>query len=291
MVDLKNSVLTIRDRAFEWGTRTYMMGVLNVTPDSFSDGGEFDNFEVAIERSRQMERDGADILDIGGQSTRPGAEEVSVSEEIDRVVPVIEAIRKNSSIPISIDTYRAAVAKAALDAGADLVNDVTGGTVDAEMLPLVGERGVAVVLMHMRGTPKTMQKLTDYEDLVGEICDCLQRHVTAATACGVALDRIILDPGIGFAKTYDQNIELLRRLPELRELGYPLLVGVSRKSFIGKILDRENPKDRVWGTAAACSAAIDRSADILRVHDVSQMCDVAKVADAIFRRSSRSMSI
>ncbi|MGC9502883.1 dihydropteroate synthase [Baaleninema sp.] len=278
-----SSVLQVRDRRFVWGDRTYIMGVLNVTPDSFSDGGDFDNLEAAMSQAKQLETAGADILDIGGQSTRPGAKEVAVREEIDRVVPVIEAVRSRSSIPISIDTYRADVAQAALDAGADIVNDVTGGIADSEMFPLVGERQVPIVLMHMRGTPKTMQTLTQYEDLVGEICRVLNRHVTAATACGISPDRILLDPGIGFAKTHEQNLELLRRLPEFRELGYPLLVGVSRKSFIGKILDRQNPKDRVWGTAAACTAAIANLADILRVHDVAEMRDVARVADAMFR--------
>ncbi|MDC0834746.1 dihydropteroate synthase [Geitlerinema sp. CS-897] len=280
-----SSVLQVRDRRFVWGDRTYIMAVLNVTPDSFSDGGDFDDLEAAIAQAKRLEAAGADVLDIGGQSTRPGAKEVSLHEEIARVVPVIEAVRSHSSIPISIDTYRSEVAKAALNAGADIVNDVTGGIADSEMFPLVGERQVPIVLMHMRGTPKTMQKLTQYEDLVGEISRVLDRHITAATACGVSRDRIILDPGIGFAKTYEQNLELLRRLPQFRELGYPLLVGVSRKSFIGQILDRKNPKDRVWGTAAACTAAIANSADILRVHDVAEMSDVARVADAIFRDS------
>lgn len=280
---LTNTPLVIRDRHFKWGDRTYIMGVLNVTPDSFSDGGQFDSLATALQQAQRLESGGADILDIGGQSTRPGAEAVSVEAEIDRVVPVVQAIRTRSQIPISVDTYRAAVAKAALDAGADLVNDVTGGTADTEMLPLIGERQVPAVLMHMRGTPQTMQSLTQYDDLVGDICQMLEHHVQAAVACGIHRDRLILDPGIGFAKTHEQNLELLRELHQFRDLGYPLLVGVSRKSFIGKITNRPDPKDRVWGTAAACTAAIARSADILRVHDVAEMVDVARVADAIFR--------
>lgn len=280
---LHHAELTVRDRTFVWGDRTYIMGVLNVTPDSFSDGGEFDSLQAALQQAQRLEASGADILDIGGQSTRPGAEEVSLPAEIERVVPVIQAVRSRSSLPISIDTYRAGVAAAALEAGADFVNDVTGGTADPEMLPLIGERQVPAMLMHMRGTPKTMQSLTQYDDLVGEIAQTLEQHVKAAIACGVTGDRLILDPGIGFAKTYGQNLELLRELPRLRELGYPLLVGVSRKSFIGKILDRPQPKERVWGTAAACTAAISRGADILRVHDVAEMADVARVSDAIFR--------
>ncbi|MFP4220975.1 MAG: dihydropteroate synthase [Phormidium sp.] len=283
MVRYLNPTLTIRDRQFRWGDRTYIMGVLNVTPDSFSDGGEFVSLQNALNQAQHLETSGADILDIGGQSTRPGAEEVSPEEEMKRVIPLIEALRSRSNCPISVDTYRASVAAAALDAGADIINDVSGGTADPEMLPLIGERQVPAILMHMRGTPKTMQSLTQYEDVVAEVVEKLQQHLYAAIACGVSPKQLILDPGIGFAKTQDQNLRLLRELPQFQQLGYPLLLGVSRKSFIGRILDRRDPKDRVWGTAAACTAAIAAGADILRVHDLPAMSDVARVADVLWR--------
>lgn len=259
------------------------MGVLNVTPDSFSDGGEFDTVEAALEQAKAMEAAGVDIVDIGGQSTRPGAVEVSIEDELSRVVPVVRALRECSSIAISVDTSRSIVARAAVEAGADWVNDVTGGTGDPQMLATVAELGVPVVLMHLRGTPQTMQTLTDYEDVVGEVCQVLERQANAAIAAGVDRGAIVLDPGIGFAKTYKQNLTILRELSKVRSLGYPVLVGVSRKSFIGHILDRPNPKERVWGTGAACAAAIVGGADILRVHDVREMHDICRVTDAIFR--------
>ncbi len=278
-------MMQIRDRSFTWGHRTYLMGILNVTPDSFSDGGEFNTLETAIGQAQQMLAAGVDSIDIGGQSTRPGAIEVSPATERDRVIPIIQKLREISSIPISIDTNRAEVAQAAIEAGADLVNDVSGGTHDRQMLPVVAQLGVPIILMHMRGTPQTMQTLTDYDDLMGELRQWLQQQVQAAIDAGISPDRIILDPGIGFAKTHDQNLEILRQLPQLRSLGYPLLVGVSRKSFIGRILDRNDPKERIWGTAAACTAAIGGGADILRVHDVAPLWDVCRVADAIWRNS------
>ena len=275
--------LTIGNHRFIWGSRTYIMGVLNVTPDSFSDGGECDRVETALERARAMIAEGADILDLGGQSTRPGAEEVGAEIECDRVIPVITALRAESDIPISIDTYHSAVARAAIAAGANLINDVTGGNGDAAMLPTIADLGVPACLMHMRGTPKTMQSLTQYDDVVADVAEALGHCLDRAQAAGIDRDRLILDPGIGFAKTYDQNIALLRRLSELRQLGQPLLLGVSRKSFIGTILDRPDPKQRVWGTGAACSACIAAGADILRVHDVAAMRDISRVTDAIYR--------
>lgn len=275
--------MQIRDRVFHWGRQTYLMGILNVTPDSFSDGGEFDAPMLARDRARDLVDAGADILDIGGQSTRPGAAEISVETELDRVLPVLNQVRSRLSVPISIDTTRSPVAEAAVAAGADLINDVSGGLADPQMLSVVAKLGIPIVLMHMRGTPQTMQQLTDYDDLVGEIYQFLEQRRDAAVAAGIAGDRIILDPGIGFAKTHDQNIALLQQLPLFRSLGCPLLVGVSRKSFIGRILARSDPKDRIWGTAAACTAAIVGSADILRVHDVRPMFDVCRVSDRIFR--------
>lgn len=269
----------------QWGQRTYLMGVINVTPDSFSDGGQFLDPAIAVAQGQALWQAGADILDIGGQSTRPGAETVPLAVELERVVPVVRSLRAvlGSEPILSVDTTRVEVAAAALAAGADWINDISGGSFEPEILSLAAERQAPIVLMHLRGTPQTMQQLTDYDDVVTAVRTGLAERRDAAIAAGVQPERIILDPGIGFAKTAEQNLELLRRQRELTTLGCPLLVGVSRKSFIGKILDQPDPQQRVWGTAAACSAAIAQGADILRVHDVAAMADVARVADAIWR--------
>lgn len=280
--------LTLRGKTFNWGERTYLMGILNVTPDSFSDGGDFNTLSAALAQAQQLITSGVDILDIGGQSTRPGAPEISLEEELNRVLPVVQALRQeesnpNSSIPISVDTTRSAVARAAVSAGADLVNDISGGSFDPDMFSVIAELGVPIVIMHLRGTPQTMQQLTNYQDLMGEIYQFLESRIDAAVSAGVDRSKIIVDPGIGFAKTYNQNLEILRHLTTFRALNVPILVGPSRKSFIGHILNQPDPKARVWGTAAACCAAIAGSADILRVHDVPEMRDVCRVADALFR--------
>jgi dihydropteroate synthase len=277
------SAWQIRNQTFNWGDRTYLMGVLNVTPDSFSDGGLFHQPEAAIAQARALIAAGADILDVGGQSTRPNAVEISLDEELERVLPIIQAVRQESDVPLSIDTTRAAVAEAAIAAGADIVNDISGATFDAEMLPVVAKLEVPIVLMHIRGTPQTMQQLTAYDNLINDILTFLKARIDAAIACGVDRSRLAIDPGIGFAKTYAHNLEILRRLPEFHTLGYPLLVGASRKSFIGHILNQPDPQQRVWGTAAACCAAIAGKADLLRVHDVKEMKDVCRVADTLFR--------
>ncbi|MEG5175132.1 dihydropteroate synthase [Microcoleus sp. B3-D7] len=282
--------IIIRNKVFEWGKRTYLMGVLNVTPDSFSDGGDFYTRESALAQAENMVKSGVDIIDIGGQSTRPGAVEISLAEEIDRVIPLVQILRQKAeifgSVPISVDTTRAQVAKAAVEAGADIINDISGATFDSEMLSTVAKLKVPIILMHIRGTPQTMQQLTDYQDLIGEIKEFFERRIAAAVAAGIDKSQIILDPGIGFAKTYSQNLEILRDLQKFRVLNCPILVGVSRKSFIGHILNQPEAKQRVWGTAAACTGAIANSADILRVHDVREMGDVSQVADAIFRNQS-----
>jgi dihydropteroate synthase len=275
--------MDLRGHSFNWGERTYLMGVLNVTPDSFSDGGEFYRPTAALAQAQHLVEAGADILDIGGQSTRPGAEQVSVEEELDRVVPVVEAVRSQLSVPISVDTTRAVVARASVEAGADMINDISGGTFDSDMFSTVAQLGVPIVLMHIRGTPQTMQQFTDYHDLIGEIYEFLERQLAAAQEAGILRSHLIIDPGIGFAKTAEQNLDILRQLPAFRALGVPMLVGVSRKSFIGRILNQPDPKARVWGTAAACCGAIAGLADILRVHDVLEMRDVCRVADAIWR--------
>jgi dihydropteroate synthase len=276
--------LQIRDGHFQWGNRTYIMGILNRTPDSFSDGGQFIRLENALDQAEKMIAAGADILDIGGQSTRPGAVTISLAEELERTIPLIQQIRSHSPIPISIDTTRSEVAQAAIAAGADLVNDVSGGTFDAEMLATIAQLQVPVILMHLRGTPATMQQLTHYQDLIGEIISFFQQQIQTALSLGIAPHRIILDPGIGFAKTAEQSLELLQQLGQFRELGFPLLVGPSRKSFIGHILQQPDPQKRIWGTAAACCAAIAGGADILRVHDVTEMTQVCQMADAIWRQ-------
>jgi dihydropteroate synthase len=275
--------LIIRERSFNWGQQTYLMGILNVTPDSFSDGGQFNTTATALTQAQAMVNAGADIIDIGGQSTRPGAEQITLTEELDRVLSVLQFIRPKINIPISVDTTRAEVAKAAVESGADIVNDISGGTYDPEMLSTVAKLDVPIMLMHIRGTPQTMQQHTDYQDLIGEIYSFLSQQINAAIAVGIKREKIIIDPGIGFAKTYEQNLEIFRQLSTLKNLNCPILVGASRKSFIGKILNQPEPKARVWGTAAACCAAIFNGADILRVHDVSEMRDVSLVADAIFR--------
>lgn len=283
--ELIQNPLMLQGHSFKWGQRTYLMGVLNVTPDSFSDGGEFNTPTAALAQAQQLVAGGADIIDVGGQSTRPGAAEISLEEELDRVLSVLHVVRDQISVPISVDTTRAVVAKAAVEAGADIINDISGGTFDTDMLATVAQLGVPIVLMHIRGTPQTMQKLTDYQDLIGEIYQFLERQIDVADAFGIDRTKIIIDPGIGFAKNYDQSLEILRRLSEFRSLNCPILVGPSRKSFIGRILNQPDPKARIWGTAAACCAVIASGADILRVHDVREMRDVCCVADAIFRQS------
>jgi dihydropteroate synthase len=280
---------TLRDRTFRWGERTYVMGVLNTTPDSFSDGGQFNSVSTALTQAQALVQGGVDILDIGGQSTRPGATTVTVEEELQRVVPVIEAIRRSdddrlSATVISVDTTRAVVARAAVRAGADIVNDISGGTFDDAMVATVADLGVPIILMHLRGTPATMQQHTDYGDLIAEIYHVLEQHIERAIAAGVSRDHIAIDPGIGFAKTYPQNLDILRHIPDFRPLGCPILIGPSRKSFLGWILNQPDPQQRVWGTAAACCGAIAGGADLLRVHDGREMVEVAKVADAIWRQ-------
>lgn len=274
---------TLRNHTFAWGSRTYLMGILNVTPDSFSDGGQFNSQSAALSQAHHLVKAGIDILDIGGQSTRPQAIEIAEVEELDRVIPVIQAIRSQLDVPISVDTTRSSVAAAAIAAGADLVNDVSGGIYDSQMLTTVAQLKVPIILMHMRGTPKTMQQLTDYQDLVKDIIDFLQQQIDAALAAGIPRESLAIDPGIGFAKTGPQNLSLLREIAQFKALACPILVGPSRKSFIGQILNQPDPQQRVWGTAAACCAAIQGGADILRIHDGAAMREVCQVADAIWR--------
>jgi dihydropteroate synthase len=256
-----------------------LMGVVNVTPDSFSDGGLFLEPEAAIAHGEQLVRDGAEILDVGGESTRPGAEEVGVAEELARTEPVVADLA-GLGYRVSIDTSKAAVAAAALNAGAEIVNDVTALQGDPEMAELCAERNATVVLMHMPGNPRTMQAEAQYEDVVDEVRAFLAGRVEAATAAGIAEGRIWLDPGIGFGKTVEYNLELLSRLGELRDLGRPLVIGASRKSFIGKI-DGSAVDDRVGGSIAAATLAAAEGADVLRIHDVAETAQALRVAEAV----------
>lgn len=272
------------------------MGILNITPDSFSDDGlAVRGVEAALEQARLFAAAGADILDVGGESTRPGAEVVSVEEELARVLPVMQALVRELDVPISIDTYKAKVAAAALNTGASLVNDVWGLRADPALGRMVAERGVPVILMHNRSNPANAELRAqlggryvgvEYENLLGDVKRELLESVAIARKAGIADHNIIVDPGIGFGKTVEQNLELLNRCGELRELGYPLLVGPSRKSFIGYTLDLP-PDQRVEGTAAAVAIAIARGADIVRVHDVEQLARVVKMTDAITRAKAK----
>jgi dihydropteroate synthase len=255
-----------------------LMGVVNVTPDSFSDGGLFLDAEAAIAHGRELAEQGAEILDVGGESTRPGAEEVSAEEELDRVTPVVLGLADTATV--SIDTSKTVVAKAALDAGASIVNDVTALRHDPEIGALCAARGAGLVLMHMQGDPRSMQKSPTYDDVVDDVKAFLSNRLAFAVDAGVAEERIWLDPGIGFGKTLEHNLELLRRLGELRELGRPLVIGTSRKSFLGKI-DGSDVGDRIGGTIASSVLAAAEGADVLRVHDVAETAQAMKMTSAI----------
>lgn len=260
----------------DYGKRTYIMGILNVTPDSFSDGGDFDSVEKALKHAKEMVEEGADMIDIGGESTRPGHTYVDSEEEIRRVVPVIKALKKEISLPMSIDTYKADVAEKALKLGVEMVNDVWGLRKDANMATVIAKYDAEVCIMHN-------QDGTEYDkDIMEAIKDFLNESIKMALDAGVKKEKIVLDPGIGFGKTFEQNLEVLRRLGELRDLGYPILLGTSRKSVIGNVLHLE-PKDRVEGTVATTVLGVRDGVDIVRVHDVTENLRAAKMADAIYR--------
>jgi len=272
--------LEIRGRRFELGPRTWLMGVVNVTPDSFSDGGAYFDAGKAVDRGLALAAEGADIIDVGGESTRPGARPVPEAEEAGRVVPVIAALRAKTPALISVDTTKAAVARAALDAGADIVNDTSAFRFDPAMPGVVARAGAGVVLMHMQGTPLTMQEDPRYDDLVGEISGFLAERIRVAAAAGIPGERVIIDPGIGFGKTLDHNLEILRRQESFLTLGRPLLLGFSRKAFLGKILGLP-PADRLEGTIAAAVLSVERGAHILRIHDVGPVARAVRTAEAI----------
>jgi len=274
------------------GHQTLVMGILNVTPDSFSDGGHFFDLEKAGEHAQRLIRDGADILDIGGESTRPGSERVSLDEELRRVIPVIELIRQVSNIPISIDTYRSQIAKAALNAGADIINDISALRFDERMKELAAEAKVPVVLMHMLGEPKTMQQNPVYRDVMGEIIQFLRERIDIAVRAGVDEKKIWVDPGVGFGKKVEHNLEILRRLRELTSLKKPILVGTSRKFFLGSLVSDPPlpPGDRLEGTIASNVISVMNGADIVRVHDVQAVKRALRIVDAVVRGAEAAKS-
>jgi dihydropteroate synthase len=266
--------------------RPLVMGVLNVTPDSFSDGGKYASPDAALTRAAQMADEGADLIDVGGESTRPGSDPVGDDEQIRRVVPVITQVAKRIPLLISVDTTRAAVARAALDAGADVVNDISAGTDDPGLFPLIARRRAPVILMHMRGRPKTMQQSPHYEDVVAEVSGFLNDRLIDAGIHGIDVERILLDPGIGFGKSAQHNLELLRRLMELTVLGRPVVIGTSRKRFVSQITGEgtDDPSQRHFGTAATVAWSVANGAAIVRVHDVGPMRRVVRMIDAIVGR-------
>jgi len=270
-------------RSLSWGERTLIMGVLNVTPDSFSDGGQFFSFDQAIAQAERMINEGADIIDIGGESTRPGSEFVSEEEELRRVIPVIERLAAKGSVPISIDTTKSIVARAALQAGAEIVNDISGLRFDVAIADVAAETHAGLVLMHSRGTPKDMQQLPPVADIMSEVVNGLSESVAIAERHGVARAAIVIDPGIGFGKTVAQNCELIAKLDRIAHSfpDLPIMIGTSRKSFIGKLLDGAPADERLYGTIASVVASVLQGAHIIRVHDVRAGTDAMRVAEAI----------
>jgi len=285
MTHRKSFQLELRSRTLRLGEHTLVMGVLNVTPDSFSDGGKFLDVKRAVQHALAMQRDGADVIDIGAESTRPGSLEISTAEELRRLLPVLEALRGKLKIPISVDTQKAAVAEIALGAGAEIINDISGLRSDPRLAEVAAKHGASLILMHMRGTPRTMQRGPFAREVLKDVASGLRKSIATARKHGVPRSRIVIDPGIGFGKSYTQNYELLAKLPELAKLGYPLMVGTSRKGFLGATLAKHGKpapaEERIWGTAATVAASILNGAHIVRVHDVAEMSQVARVADAL----------
>ena len=286
----ENYLFQARSKSFDLGQRTWLRAVLNITPDSFYDGGVYFEPARAVERGLELAAAGADIIDIGGESTRPGSNPVPVEEEKRRVLPVITALRKKTKILISIDTTKAEVAEAALAAGAEIINDISAGRVDAGMLPLAAGTGAGLILMHMKGTPQTMQVSPHYEDVLAEVKSFLEERIEAAESRGIRKERIIIDPGIGFGKNLGHNLTLLNNIATLAELGRPVLVGISRKSFIGKILNLE-AEDRLEGTIAAAVVSILRGASLLRVHDLQAVKRAVTVAETILAQEATRPSV
>jgi len=276
----KGGLLDCRGKVLDLSRRPHIMGVLNVTPDSFSDGGRYLDPQLALRRAEQLIEEGADIIDIGGESTRPGADPISLSEELGRVIPVVEGLSSTGGVIISVDTYKSQVAQRAIDAGAHLINDPSGLRFDSQMAQVIARAGAGLVIMHIKGKPKDMQVNPQYDDLMGEIYSWLDQGAQLALQAGVARERIVVDPGLGFGKRPQDNLVILRRLDELKGLGYPILIGPSRKSFIGEVLGLP-VEDRLEGTAAAVALGVAKGAKILRVHDVKELGRVARMAYAI----------
>jgi dihydropteroate synthase len=282
VIESRKFELKLGKKILDFSSRTYLMGILNVTPDSFSDGGKFLNPKDAIKQALNMAEQGADIIDVGGESTRPGADSIPLEEELKRVIPVIEEVMKKTDVPISIDTYKSEVATRALDAGAEMVNDISALRFDPEMKKIISKYDVPVILMHIKGTPKNMQDDPHYDNVIQEISDYLKESIQMAEDSGIDKDKIIIDPGIGFGKRVKDNLEILRNLKKLTSLDKPILLGLSRKSFIGKALDL--PLDqRLEGSLAASAVAILNGAKILRVHDVRESKRAAQMVDAILK--------
>jgi dihydropteroate synthase len=282
---MRERIWKIGDRRFDVCRHALIMGVLNVTPDSFSDGGEFFTPQKAIERGVVMAGEGAHIIDVGGESTRPGAEPVSAEEELRRVIPVIEKLRHEIDSPISIDTSKAEVARAAIEAGASMVNDITGGRGDERMLPLIADTKSALIIMHMQGTPRTMQIQPQYTDVVAEISDFFRQQYACAIGSSIDPMAIAFDPGIGFGKTLEHNLEVLAQLERLRVHDRPLVVGVSRKSFLGKLIGSSEITDRLVPGVALSSMLRERGADVFRVHDVKENVYALRVTEAVLQRA------
>jgi dihydropteroate synthase len=278
---LRNKVtLQVNGQDFTLGQQTWIMGVLNVTPDSFSDGNLYFDRDKAVKHGLDLVKEGADILDVGGESSRPGSDPIPVEEELHRILPVISELRENSDIILSVDTTKAEVAHRALDAGANIINDISSLQFDAEMLPLAAEREAPVILMHMKGNPKTMQENPFYENLLADVNSFFQERIDMAVSSGIKREKIILDPGIGFGKKFSDNLNLIRNLRIFEELGRPLLVGLSRKSFIGKIVGQPT-QDRLEGSLSAAVLSVSHGAHLIRVHDVAATKKAILVADAI----------
>jgi len=282
---MRGRLWKIGDRLFDLSRQGLIMGVLNVTPDSFSDRGNFFDMGDAVQHGLKMAAEGADIVDIGGESTRPGAEAVTAEEELRRVIPVIEQLRRRSEVIISVDTSKAEVARAGIEAGASIVNDVTGGRGDGEMMPLIAETKSAFIIMHMQGTPQTMQIAPQYTNVISEISDFFRQQYARALVYNIDTMAIAFDPGIGFGKTLEHNLELLAQLERLRACDRPIVIGVSRKSFLGKLINSVQISDRLAPAVALTSLLRARGADVLRVHDVKENAHALKVTEAILQRT------
>ncbi len=283
----KDYKIACRGRVLDLGLRTHVMGILNATPDSFSDGGRFAAADRALGHAREMASAGADVIDIGGESTRPGASPVPEDEELRRIIPLIERLSAELPTPISVDTYKSSVAQKALRAGASIVNDISGLRFSPDMAKVAAEYDAGVVIMHIKGTPRSMQQNPVYTDVVDEIMAYLEEGIEIAVRAGVDREKVMIDPGIGFGKTLEHNLTVLNRLDEFRALGRPIVLGASRKKFIGTVLNVPVPEERAFGTAAAVALGIERGANMVRVHDVAGMAQVARMTDAIVKQSSK----